>query len=247
MNEAKREALRRRFPWLPPDCVAALCAVVPGRRRFGIEWFEEPRRPADVGGVSVGRAFPTAWWIGRRDGDPVGFDLTDPALPMLCAWGGSQQRVRARFAGIDALALSQLDPAADRRPQVEVALRIPGLAFGPWRSSGTVVDAPCMFSVGSGDLGVDGILGGLEGDRELMLIEADRDAALCVRKHGEGYALSRIGHGHFGAWTPASVAAARAACTALVPHNDGSDAWSFGRLTLPGDNSSRDAFTPSAG
>lgn len=233
MQEENIAELRRRFPWLPLDCATALTAMVPGRRRYGIEWFEQPRRPADVAGAGVGQAFPTAWWIGRRNGNPVGYEPADTAAPALYEWGGSQRRRLAHFAGIDALALSQINPDADRRALVEVEIEVRGLAFGPWRSGGDFLDAPCMFSVGLGNVGVENIIGRLGIGWELLLMEEDRDAALCVHGTAAGYELRRIGHGHFGAWVPASQEATRAACTALVSRNDGSDAWSFGKLSLP--------------
>lgn len=233
MLEEKIAELRHRFPWMPLDCASALAVIVPGRRRYGIEWFAEPRRPVDIAGAGVGAAFPTAWWIGRRNGNPVGYETADSAAPSLYEWGGSQRQRLAHFSGIDALAMSQLNPEADRRALVEVKIEVPGMVFGPWRSGGDLIDAPCMFSVGYGCLGAERILARIGRGWELLLMEEDRDSALCVRRMPAGFEVSRIGHGHFGSWTHESDEGTLAACAALVPHNDGSDAWSFGKLSIP--------------
>lgn len=233
MTPERIAVLHQAYPWLPADYRRALGTIEPGRTRYGVQWFDGPQRPEQLGGAAAAQAYPSAWWIGRRKGNPIGYELTDTSQPQLCEWGGSQRRCVARYHGIDALVLAQINPDGDRRPRVPYELQIHGLAFGPWRDGGTAIDAPCLLSAGLESVGIENVLARLEPGWELLLMAVHDDAGLLVRKEAAGYELCEIRHGSFGSWQATPFEQVFAACLAVAPGNGGADFGSFGRLTVP--------------
>lgn len=233
MHPDRVRAHQQSFPWLPADYLRALARIEPGRVRYGIEWFDGPKRPAELAGAALEEAFPSARWIGRRDGDPVGYEGVDQGQPVLCVWGASEQRCRARYGSIDALALAQLDPAADGRPIVSCSLQVPCVAFGPWRNAGTGIDAPCILSVGMESMAIRHLMKRMDPLWQLTLTGDDNDSCLSARKRGVGFELEHSRHGSAGDWQPATERETLAKLSAWAPGNDGSAPWAFARLSLP--------------
>jgi hypothetical protein len=227
-----REILRG-FRWIPEDYARVLAEIETGRRRYGVEWFDGPQAPASMAGTRTSNAFTSAFWIGRRDGHFLGYDETGSGRPVLCEWRGWRRRPARRFAGIDQLILSQIDPAADRRPKVRFDLAIEGMAFDAWRFDGTGLSALCLLSPGRESLGVGNLLDRMAPGWELTLVCEDNDSWLSVRKGGAEFELERSRHGSAGAWRAVTRIAAFGALVALAPSNGGASAWNFGRLRVP--------------
>ncbi len=227
------KAIRLEFPWLPDDYLRVLSRVDAGRRCYGLEWFDGPRRPADMGGPSAVQSFPSAFWIGRRNGQFVGYESVEGGQPALREWGGSQQQVSERYAGIDALILSQRDPWSDRRPVVEYALGIPGMAFSSWHDTGTGLVADCILSPGLETEGLNNLLDRLAADWELTLVRSDNDSWLSVRKSEHGLELLDARHGSVGDWRAASRESAFSELAALAAYNNGALVQYFGSMSLP--------------
>lgn len=233
MSPDRIKAIQREFPWLPDDYVRVLPGIDAGRRRYGLEWFDGPQRPADRGVPSLAQNFPSAFWIGRRNGQCVGYECVAGGHPILREWGGSQQQVSGSFAGIDALILSQRVPWVDQRPIVEHAFCIPGMAFGPWHDAGTGLVADCILSPGLETAGLNHLLDRLAADWELTLVRSDNDSWLSVRRGEHCLELLDTRHGSVGDWRAASRESAYAELAALVPYNSGSCVQYFGSLHLP--------------
>jgi len=220
-------------PWLPDDCARVFAKVQAGQRRYGLEWFDGPQRPQNVLGPTAATSFPSAFWIGRRTGYFVGYERVESGQPALCEWGGSEQRVIRRYAGIDELILSQVNPLADGRPVVRHELSIPGMAFAPWHDAGTGLTAECILSPGMEAIGLDNLLSRLEASWELLLGRGDNDSCLCVRKcHGQ-FELLNGRHGSAGEWRIATRESAFSELHALAPYNDGALKYFFGRINVP--------------
>ena len=220
-------------PWLPDDCLRVWARVQPGLRRYGLEWFDGPQRPQDAFGPTAAASFPSAIWIGRRQGRFVGYEGVERGRPVLCEWGGSERRVIRRFAGMDELILSQLNPSADGRPVVRHELNIPGMAFGPWRDAGQGLTADCILSPGLEGIGLDNLLGRLAAGWELLLGCGDNESGLSVRKHHGQFELLNGTHGSMGDWRAATRESAYAELLALAPYNDGALKYFFGRIDVP--------------
>ena len=233
MKPERIAALCETFPWMPADLRRLLASIEPGRTRYGVQWFDGPQRPEQLGGAAAAQAYPSAWWIGRRKGNPVGYELPDAGQPQLCEWGGSQRRCVARYADLDALILAQINPDGDRRRLVPFYLHIPGLAFGPWRDGGVAIEAPFVLSAGRETDGIRSVLACLMPGWELLLMAVHDDAGLLVRKEAAGYELCEIRHGSFGSWQAATYDRVFSTCMAMAPGNGGADFGSFGRLTVP--------------
>lgn len=232
MREECIRAHRAAHPWLPEDYVRILARVEPGERRYGLTWLDGPQAPGQVGGPVAAGHFPQAWWIGRRNGQAVGYERRPDGTPELCEWGRSQRQVLRRYAGIDALILAQIDPSSDRRPVVAHTLEVPGLAFSGWRVAGNDYTADCLFSAGREAEALERLLAGQPVDWEIVLTRPDGDSWLCVRRqHGT---LERLvaHHGSIGDWQPTTESAARRELGALAPGNDG--ARGFARFSVPG-------------
>lgn len=231
MRPERIRELQATHGWLPEDYARILARIEPGERRYGLTWLDGPQPPRQVGGSAAAEHFPTAAWIGRRSGQVVGYDLHVDGRPELCEWGRSQRQVLQRFASIDALILSQIDPSSDRRPIVAYELEIPGLAFAPWRDAGTEYTAACLFSAGREQETLTHLLNERAGDWELVLTRPDGDSWLCLRRlRGELECLVAH-HGSVGDWRPMTEHEARREAVALAPCNDGSQ--SFARFAVP--------------
>jgi hypothetical protein len=231
MHAEHIEAIRAAHPWLPEDYLRLLPRIEPGERRYGLTWLDGPQAPGQVAGPAATDHFPHAWWIGRRSGQAVGYELHADGRPRLCEWGRSQRQVRQRFAGIDALLLAQIDPLSDQRPVVAHALEIPGLAFAPWRDAGTEYTATCLFSAGREHEVLEHLFAPRADHWELVLTRADGDSWCCLRRRGDALERLIAHHGSVGDWAPTSEAEARREILALARHNDG--AHDFARFSVP--------------
>jgi hypothetical protein len=223
----------QRHAWVPEDYARIRRKVRPGESRYGLEWFDGPQRPADVFDPVVAARFPSAFLVGRRHGQFVGYEEVDSGRPALREWGGSQRHVVRRYAGIDELILSQRAADSDRRPVVPHALDIPGMAFGAWHDAGTGLTADCILSPGLEARGLDHLLDRLDIGWELILVRSDNDSWLSVRRQDGGFELLDARHGSVGDWRGAARAAAFAELVALAPFNDGSLPQYFARLIVP--------------
>lgn len=225
--------IRTQFPWLPADYLRSLALIEPGRRRYGVEWFDGPRVSSQSDHPGTRQAFPEAWQVGRRTGNLLGYERSASGAIELCEWGGSQHRRKARYDGIDALALEQIRSESDARRLVSFTMTVCGMAFGAWRESGENLTAPCMFSPGLESAGLTTLFERFSPGWELLLMRDDGDSALVVQATGDGFTMHLIRHGSFG--TPEAVTRQQAytASQALVPWNDGAHVHSFGRLSVP--------------
>lgn len=233
MQPERIKAIHLQFPWLPDDYLRVLSGIEAGQRRYGLEWFDGPQRPADMGGPSAAQSFPSAFRIGRRNGQFVGYEYIEGAHPALREWGGSQQQVSGRYAGINELILSQRDPWADQRPIVKHAFGIPGMAFGSWHDAGTCLVADCILSPGLETEGLNNLLDRLAAEWELTLVRSDNDSWLSVRRGEHGLELLDARHGSVGDWRAASRESALSELAALAPYNSGGIVQYFGSMSLP--------------
>ena len=221
------------FPWIPNDYARILTKVDGGQRRYGLEWFDGPRPPASVLGQSASQKFPSAFWIGRRKGQLIGYEIFERERPALYEWGSSQRQVIRRYAGIDELILSQRNNAADMRPIVRYELSILGTAFGPWHDAGAELVADCILSPGLETVGLVNLLDRLAAGWELSLVRSDNDSWLSVRKREVGFELLDSRHGSAGKWRAATQESAFSELVALAPYNDGAAEQYFGNMTVP--------------
>jgi len=226
-------ALPAAYDWIPEDCARLLRKVRSGEFRYGLEWFDGPQRPADLFEPAMAQGFPSAYLVGRRHGQFVGYENVESGHPALCEWGGSQRHVIRRYAGIDALIFSQRPDGSDSRPVVPHALSIPGVAFGTWHDAGTALAADCILSPGLEDVGLDNLLHRLEAGWEFVMVRIDNDSWLSVRRHEGELQLLDARHGSVGDWRAASRDAAFAELIALAPCNDGALAPYFAGMTVP--------------
>lgn len=220
-------------PWIPDDCRRVLAKVRAGQRRYGVEWFDGPQRPAAVLGPSAAASFPSAQWIGRCSGQPVGYESVESDRPVLCRWGGSQRQVVRRYTGIDDLILAQLDPASDRRPVLRHELRIHGMAFGPWHDAGMHLTSECILSPGLEIAALESLLTRMTDGWRLVLQRGDSDNWLCARRRDGEFELLDARHGCIGEWRTSSRTSAFSELLALAPYNDGALGQSFARLDVP--------------
>lgn len=212
----------RKFPWLPIDYRRMRARVSPGDQLYGLEWFDHP--------ITMTH-FPTAFCIGRRHGQIIGYDNVD-AKPTLCEWGGSQQQVRHRFANMAELIFTQRHPDSDLRPVVRHDLTIPGMAFGAWHDTGTGLVADCILLVDQEQEGLTHLLDRPQADWDFTMVKSDNDSWLSVKRHGNSYALLHARHGSVGDWHPVDRLTALKELSALVPYNDGRYAYCFASMSL---------------
>ena len=233
MISERIRAIRGDFPWIPDDYARMLAKIDGGQRRYGLEWFDGPRRPASVLGQSASQRFPSAFWIGRRHGQLVGYEIFENERPTLYEWGSSQRQVIRRYAGIGELILSQRNNAADMRPVVRYELSVQGMAFGPWRNAGAELVADCLLSPGLETIGLANLLGRLDTGWELALVRGDNDSWLSVRKREGEFELLDSRHGSVGKWRAATRESAFSELVVLAPYNDGAAEYYFGNMTVP--------------
>lgn len=232
MSPDRVQQIVAAHPWLPQDCRRVLLQVEPGLTRYGVQWLDGPQSPAQLFGPAVGAMFPSALWIGRRRGNAVGYTVAD-GKPQLCEWARSQQHVIARYDGMDALVLAAVSPAGDPRAAVPHTLRVPGMAFGPWRQGSDTMDATCIISPGLAPAALPGLLDALPLNSVLTLTREDSDSWALVRVATGGLQTREARHGSVGAWQAASRAQVLDSLAALAAFNDGSSAQYFARLTVP--------------
>ncbi|MBX3658832.1 MAG: hypothetical protein KF740_10390 [Ramlibacter sp.] len=233
MSPERVAEIMATHPWLPEDCQRLLPGVEPGLTRYGLQWLDGPQNPGELYGAAMAAQFPSALWIGRRDGNAVGYSDIAIGSPRLCEWAGSQQRVVRQFSGTDALILALLPPAADMRPVVACSLRVPGVAFGPWRRSGDAIEAPCILSPGLAATAVPAVLDRFAPGWCLTLTQEDHESWISVRAAPNGLQWCLLQHGSAGEWAPIERPAALQALLQAAPFNDGSSSACFARLTWP--------------
>jgi hypothetical protein len=223
--------LANEFPWLPMDYLRTRARVRAGDTLYGFEWLERPARPADLSDAAFAASFPTAFWIGRRNGQFIGYENTD-GEPSLCEWGGSQRQLKQRFASLADLILAQIHPESDRRPIVPYTLTIPGMAFGPWHDTGVDLHADCLLLAGQEALGLTNLLDRPQPDWDLTMVKSDGDSWLSAKRDGDAFALLHARHGSVGDWYTVDRQTALKELTALAPYNDGAYAQYFAGMSL---------------
>jgi hypothetical protein len=219
------------FPWLPLDYQRTRARVRAGDTRYGFEWFDKPTRPADIADAAIAANFSTAYWIGRRNGQLIGYENT-ATVASLCEWRGSQKQVRRRYADMAALILSQIHPDSDRRPVVPFKLVIPGMSFGNWHDTGMSVVADCIFNVGQEELGLTSLLERDRADWDLTMTRSDHDSWLSAKRDGGAFALLHARHGSVGDWYPVDRLKALNELLAVAPFNDGAYPQSFAKMEI---------------
>jgi len=232
MSPDRVQQIVTAHPWLPQDCRRVLLRVEPGLTRYGVQWLDGPQSPAQLFGPDVGALFPSAWWIGRRKGNAIGYSHTAD-VPRLCEWARSQQHLIAQYDGTDAMILAAINPAADRRDAVPHVLQVPGMAFGPWRHAGASLDAACILSPGLAPPALPALLDALPAHGVLTLTCEDTDSWLQLRGAADEWQTRQARHGSVGAWQPAQRPDVLAQLGALAAFNDGSSAHYFARLRVP--------------
>ncbi|MBX3586705.1 MAG: hypothetical protein KF796_08665 [Ramlibacter sp.] len=232
MSPERVAEIMAAHPWLPADCQRLLPGVEPGLTRYGLQWLDGPQDPGELYGAAMAAQFPSARWIGRRDGNAVGYSGIGNGAPQLCEWAGSQQQVVRRFAGTDALILSLLHPGADMRPTVTHRLEVPGMAFGPWRQAGAAIEAPCIFSPGLVATALPSLLDRFAPGWCLTVTQEDHESWLSVRAAPNGLESKPTRHGTAGEWVAVTREQALAGLRTAAPYNDGSSAACFARLSL---------------
>jgi hypothetical protein len=235
MSPDRIAQIAKAFPWLPADYLRILPRIHPAspRRRYGLEWLDGPQVPGIVFGPAVGAQFPSAVWIARRDGHAIGYAGMDAGAPRLQEWRGSQQQIERTFDDIPALLLAPVvENDCDRRPVVPLAIRVPGLAFGPWHDAGSEQTAQCILLPGE-EAGVLEALAAALGSRwDLTLTREDNDSWLSIRPVAGGYETCVARHGSAGAEERVTADQARAGLLALAPFNDGSWGGYVARLSV---------------
>jgi hypothetical protein len=223
------------FPWLPLDYQRMRARVRAGDNLYGFEWFDRPVRPADVASAPIAASFPTAYWIGRRNGQLIGYENTD-TVPSLCEWGGSQRQVKQRFADMAELIFSQIHPFSDSRPVVPFRLTIPGMSFGSWHDSGEGLIARCILLVSQEELGLTNFLNRAQGDLEITMVKSDNDSWLSAKRDGDSFALLHARHGSVGDWFTVEHQQALSELLALAPYNDGAYPQYFATMQISRDS-----------
>ena len=232
MSPDRVQQIVAAHPWLPQDVRRVLLRVEPGLTRYGVQWLDGPQSPAQLFGPEVGVLFPSAWWIGRRKGNAVGYCDT-AGVPRLCEWARSQKHLIAQYDGMDALILAAINPAADRRDAVPHQLQVPGMAFSAWRHAGATLDAACILSPGLAPSDLPALLDALPAQGVLTLTCEDTDSWLQLRAAAGEWQTRQARHGSVDAWQPAHRADVLAQMGALSAFNDGSSAQHFARLSVP--------------
>ncbi len=235
MTPERIAQIQAEFPWLPPDYLGILSRVqaAPAAPSHGLQWFDGPKAPGQAFGAALAAQFPSALWIARRAGNPVGYAGWDAGPARLYEWAGSQRQVVRQFDGIAALVLAAvLTPGYDSRPVVPLALQVRGMALGPWHDAGTgyVTRGILLADAESG------VLASLQAVApagwELCLTRADNDSWLSIRPVAGGFELCLDRHGSAGRWQRVTGAEAEAALLTLAPFNDGSHPAYHAVLTL---------------
>jgi hypothetical protein len=236
MTPERIAQIRAEFPWLPADYLRILSRVPAGSAtsRYGVQWFDGPESPGDAFGAALAAQFPSALWIARRGGNPVGYAGWDAGHPRLYEWAGSQRKVVHRFDGIAALVLASiLTPGYDGRPLAPFALQVPGLALGPWHDAGTQYIAHCILLPDEEAGVIDALHAGAAAGWELCLSRDDNNSWLSIQPLPGGFELRLDRHGCGGQWQHATAEVALAALLALAPFNDGVHPAYHALLSVP--------------
>lgn len=232
MSPDRVQQIVAAHPWLPQDCRRVLQRVQPGLTRYGVQWLDGPQDPAHMFGETMGALFPSALWIGRRQGNAIGYTRSGKA-PQLTEWARSQQHVIAHYRDMDAMILAAISPGADRRAVVTHALQVPGLAIGPWHQGGDTLDAACILSPGLEPAALPALLDALPPQSCLTLTREDSESWMLVRVAEGGLETKDTRHGSVGAWQPAGRTQVLDSMAALSAFNDGSSGQYFARLAVP--------------
>jgi hypothetical protein len=229
--------IHAEFAWLPGDYLRILSRVQagPAAMRYGAQWFDGPQVPGAAFGASLGEKFPSALWIARRGGNPVGYAGWDVGQARLYEWAGSQRKVVRRFDGIAALVLASiLTPGYDSRPVAPLSLQVRGMALGPWHDARTAYAARGILLPDEEASVIGALQAAAPAGWELCLSRADNDSWLTIRPLPEGgFELCLDHHGSGGEWRPASRTQATAELLALAPFNDGTQPAYHALLTIP--------------
>ena len=236
MTAQRIAQIRAEFSWLPEDYLRLLTRVPagPGAKRFGVQWLDGPQVPGEAFGASLAAQFPSAVWIARRGGNPVGYAGWHNGPARLYEWAGSQRKVVQQFDGIGALVLaSVLTPGYDSRPLAPLSLRVPGMALGPWHDAGTEYTARGIFLPDEEAGVIDALQAAAPAGWELCLVREDNDSWLSIHPLPGGFEVRLDRHGSGGAWQRVTHAQAVAELLALAPFNDGSLPAYHALLTVP--------------
>ena len=236
MTPERINTIAAAFPWLPADYLRMLARVQAGSaaNRYGAQWFDGPQAPGEAVGASVGTQFPSALWIARRAGNPVGYAGWDAGSPRLYEWAGSQRKVVQQFDSIAALVLASILPAGyDSRPVAPFALQVPGMALGPWHDARTEYAARCILLPDEEAGVIASLQAGLPAGWNLCLSRDDNNSGLSIRPLPGGFEVCLDRHGSGGAWQRVTAEEALAALLALAPFNAGSHPAYHALLTIP--------------
>ncbi|MGE0383659.1 MAG: hypothetical protein AB7Q97_02955 [Gammaproteobacteria bacterium] len=236
MDPERISAIAAHFPWLPRDYLRHLQRVTPGPHacRYGAQWFDGPQEAAAAFGVQVGRLFPEARLIGRRNGNFIGYTGWASGNPSLLEWRGSQSRKLAVFDDIAALTLSSiLLPGSDGRPVAPLKLAVTGLALGPWHDAGTVYVTRGILLPDAESTLLGMLQEALPDGWNLSLVHADNDSWTSIRRAGGKLTLCLDRRGSAGTERAASEDEVRAAIVSCAPFNDGSHPACHLTLSIP--------------
>ncbi len=231
MSPDRVQQIVAAHPWLPQDCQRVLLRVEPGLTRYGVQWLDGPQSPAQLFGQAVGAQYPTALWIGRRQGNAVGYTQAG-GKPRLCEWARSQKHLMAQYDGMNALVLAGISSVGDHRMAVHHTLHVPGMAFGPWRQGSSTLEALCILAPGLPVGALPALLDALPAYSVLTLTRDDSDSWTQVGVTSQGLQTRETSHGDVGTWQPAQRPRVLAMMATLAEFNDGSSAQYFARLAV---------------
>ena len=236
MTPERIARIRAEFAWLPEDYLRLLARVPAGSgaKRFGLQWLDGPQVPGEAFGAALAAQFPSAVWIARRRGNPVGYADWNSGPARLFEWAGSQGKVVQQFDGIGALVLASiLTPGHDRRPLAPYSLRVSGMTVGPWHDAGTEYTARAILSPDEEAGVIDALQAAAPAGWALCLARDDNNSWVTIRPLPGGFEICLDHHGSGGESRRVTHAQAIAELLALAPFNGGSHPACHALLTVP--------------
>ncbi len=236
MTPERIAQIRLESPWLPGDYLRILprVQVGPTAESYGVQWFDGPQAPGAAFGAALAVQFPSALWIARRGGNPIGYAGWDAGLPRLYEWAGSQRRRVHHFDGIAAMVLASiLTPGYDSRPLAPCSLQVSGMALGPWHDARTEYVARGILLPDMESGVIDALQSVAPSGWELGLSRDDNDSWLSIRPVPDGFELCLDRHGSAGRGQRVNGAQAATALLTHAPFNDGSKPCYHALLRIP--------------